>query len=325
MGWKGTIRSVNAAIKAAERDARRRQRALEKHESEVRKMEAVERAQFEVARHENHIEVIQSLHKEISGGSWKVLGEVSVPVEPEYDPSNERRVQKQIDNYSPRFFDKLFGTVEKKKRNLNSKLRKAIEADKAAYEKHLLAYEEDMEEYTYVSACFEGLKNGDRMAYKNWITTIQPFEEIEGLGRSILIDFEPQTIVAKIGGSSIDVVPERSKSLLKTGKLSEKKFSTTKRNELYQDHLASCSLRVARELFEALPIEKLIVNTECELLNTATGYMEDAVILSVLYVRDTLERLNYDLIDPSDSLTNFVHNMAFKKSKGFEAVEVVSI
>jgi tetratricopeptide (TPR) repeat protein len=33
--------------------------------------------------------------------------------------------------------------------------------------------------------------------------------------------------------------------------------------------------------------------------------------------------LNFENLDPSDSFNNFVHNMNFKKSKGFEPVEIL--
>ena len=39
MGWKGTLRSVNAAMKAQEREAQRRQRELERQQKELAKME----------------------------------------------------------------------------------------------------------------------------------------------------------------------------------------------------------------------------------------------------------------------------------------------
>jgi len=39
--------------------------------------------------------------------------------------------------------------------------------------------------------------------------------------------------------------------------------------------------------------------------------------------RKTFDMLSFENLDPSDSLNNFVHNMNFKKGKGFEPVEVL--
>ncbi len=45
-----------------------------------------------------------------------------------------------------------------------------------------------------------------------------------------------------------------------------------------------------------------------------------------LYIsRATLKGINMEAIDPSDCMQNFIHNMSFKKTKGFEAVETVDV
>ena len=48
MGWKGTLRSVNSAIKAAERGSKRKQRELERQRKEYNKMVELEQAQKEL-------------------------------------------------------------------------------------------------------------------------------------------------------------------------------------------------------------------------------------------------------------------------------------
>jgi len=57
------------------------------------------------------------------------------------------------------------------------------------------------------------------------------------------------------------------------------------------------------------------------MLNSQTGYLEDLTVLSVMVPRGTMDSLNMGLIDPSDALRNFNHNMNFSKTKGFAAVE----
>jgi len=72
-----------------------------------------------------------------------------------------------------------------------------------------------------------------------------------------------------------------------------------------------------------LPVEMVIVNAVGDILNTETGHTEERPILSVAIPRDTLIKLNFDQIDPSDSMGNFVHNMKFRKTQGFDAVEAI--
>lgn len=69
MGWKGTIRSIQAAQRRAERESRRRQRELEKQRQQLEKMQELERAAYEVEVYENHIDLLLSVHKEC-GTIW---------------------------------------------------------------------------------------------------------------------------------------------------------------------------------------------------------------------------------------------------------------
>jgi hypothetical protein len=94
-------------------------------------------------------------------------------------------------------------------------------------------------------------------------------------------------------------------------------------NEVYQDYVCSCVLRVANEIFSVIPDSKVVVTAVDELLNSKTGHLEESPILSVCVSMHTLESLNMDAIEPSDSMNNFIHNMSFKKTKGFEAVSSV--
>jgi hypothetical protein len=49
------------------------------------------------------------------------------------------------------------------------------------------------------------------------------------------------------------------------------------------------------------------------------------IILSVRIEKSRLETLNFETIDCSDAMQNFKHNMKFKKTKGFDPVEKLTI
>ena len=87
--------------------------------------------------------------------------------------------------------------------------------------------------------------------------------------------------------------------------------------ELYQDYVCGAALRVGRELLALLPVDMVLAHGTSEVLNSVTGHIEEATILSVAMPRATMDRLNLSALDPSDSMTNFVHHMDFKKTKGF--------
>ena len=94
--------------------------------------------------------------------------------------------------------------------------------------------------------------------------------------------------------------------------------------ELYQDYVCGSSLLVANTVLGILPIPELIVTAKSEMLNTATGHIEESPILSMFVPRETVARLNLGSVDASDAMSNFAHNMKFLKTKGFQAIEPVS-
>jgi len=74
-------------------------------------------------------------------------------------------------------------------------------------------------------------------------------------------------------------------------------------------------------MFSLLPLDYVIIHANDDILNTATGYMEKKTLLSVKIDRATLDKLNLELIDCSDAMQNFEHNMKFLKTKGLQPVE----
>ena len=135
-----------------------------------------------------------------------------------------------------------------------------------------------------------------------------------------MIVHEGGILEAKLAIHGSDVIPTEIKSLLKSGKLSTKAMPVGRFNELHQDYVCSCALRVGRELLAILPDDLVIVTALDNVLNSSTGHMEEQPILSVAFSRSTVDGLNLETIDPSDAMKNFVHNMSFKKGAGFSAV-----
>ena len=58
------MRSFGAAVRASERNAKRRQRELTLQEKHYDRMQAAEQAAFEVGVFENTVELLRSVHKE---------------------------------------------------------------------------------------------------------------------------------------------------------------------------------------------------------------------------------------------------------------------
>jgi hypothetical protein len=323
MGLKGFIRAVQADIRRAERESRRRQRELERQQKEYEKMQELQRAEYEVDWYNNKIELLLSVHKECGVvWDWEKIRNSKPPQKPSNIHRQENAHQKNLENYSPGFFTKLFGQTETNLEILRKKVEAAKIQDEIEYKNALTQYESDYKEWEETQALAEKICTGDTAAYLEAVEEINPFSEISQLGSSVKFTIINRSVIEiELKPNSEEVIPSDIKSLLKTGKLSVKKMPKSQFYELYQDYVCSCLMRVAREIFAVLPVEMAIVHVSAQLLNSKTGYMEDCTIVSAALPRKTVENLNFDMIDPSDSMENFVHNMKFKKQKGFEAVE----
>jgi len=339
MGWKKTARSFGVPTTARgvikksfasstswEREAKRKQRELERQQKEMERMQELERAAFEVEVYENYIEVLSSIHKECGENwDWNKIKSSNPPNEPQPLKTHEHEAKKELDNYSPSFFDKTFKRIEKKKSKLFKKLEEAKELDKAEYQKAYEEYKKNHEEWKTLNEMAGMICEGNIESYPKVIKYINPFEEISEYSSDIKLQVVNMNfIVADVKVREKNIIPTEVKSLLRSGKLSIKQMPKTKFNELYQDFVCGVALRIARELYALLPIEKTIINAVCNMLNTKTGHMEDMPILSVYFPKDTFKGLNFENIDPSDSLENFVHKMNFKKDQGFNPIEILN-
>ena len=160
-------------------------------------------------------------------------------------------------------------------------------------------------------------------AYRDAMELFNPFAEVTALGTHLNFDFHSGRIIVTLLVNTEEVIPKQALSLTSTGKLSQKDMAISKFHELYQDHVCSCLLRVARETLALLPVEYVLVNVVSDLLDPSTGRITPQVLVSATVFPETLTRLNFETLDPSDSMRNFKHNMSFTKTGGFKPVKPV--
>jgi len=316
MSMKGTMRSINAAVNREER----RRRDLEK---EKEKKEAA----YEVQVYEYYIDSLLSIHKSSSKSwDWKKISKINPPDLPQKETYYETIAEKQLDSYNSGIFDKLLNRTKSKKNKLIAQVKEGRLKDENIHQKDLDTYDKDYKEWHEINILSKKIITGDVSGFVEAIELINPFSEISELGSSIQFSIESNKLIeVALDVSSNEVIPKESKTLLKTGKVSIKPLSKTRFFELYQDYICSAILRMAREVFAILPIDTTIITAYGEILNTSTGHIERQPILSVLIPRKTLYNFNFDNLDPSDSMNNFLHNVNFNKTKGFKPVEKLTI
>ncbi|AWX44511.1 hypothetical protein HME9304_01514 [Flagellimonas maritima] len=322
----GAIRSYAAAVRRVEREQQRQAREAAKRFKALQKQQEIENAEQAVFDWNNYVETIQSVHKNCTEPiNWKEIENTQNPIEPEHKSINETNIQNKLEAFKPSFFDKLFGSDKKKIEQLNKQLEQAKVTDKEEYDILHDNYLVELKNWQELQDINFGIKQKEIESYKKAIEYFEPFSDIGELGSQISLKFNKNNIDVDLHVNSLDVIPDYELRQTSTGKLSRKNMPKSRFNELYQDHICSASMRVAREVFAYLPIQYARINALSKIINKKTGHLEEQPILSVMFVPETIESLNLEMIDPSDSMQNFVHNMNFSKTKGFSIVEKVEL
>lgn len=318
MGWQGALRSLESVARRAEREYQRKQKSLAKKRE-------LEDAAFEVEEYEENVNSLISLHNPcITQCDWEKIGLEKPPSKPGKLQENETKAKAKLNNFKPNFFHKLFNLTESKLEKLRKNVLEAQRKDEDQYRTSMESYRNNYSSWENDQKISEGVLRGNLDSYIEAFKIISPLDELEDF--ILNSDFRALNsslaeIVLTTKGEQI--IPNEIKSLLRSGRLSTKKMPKGQFYETYQDHICSCALRTAREIFTLLPIETVIVTILDNLLNTQTGHLEKQPILSVAIPKPILGKLNFSQLDPSDAMKNFICNINFKKTKGFESVEKI--
>jgi len=319
--FKGFVRSTNATMGRIERASQRRVREAAKQYKLQLKQQELENATKAVRDYEEYIEVLKSGHKDANEWvNWEQISQEPKPQEPVLLQDKEKEAKRKLEKYRPSFIDKLFKLSKGKVKRFEAKIKLAVEEDQKNYKVSLDQYKKDLNDWEELQLISKGVLAKDVTCYKKAIEYLTPFSDIKELGSKLEMGFESDYVIVDLYINDDNIVPKYLLSQTSTGKLSKKNMPVSKFNELYQDYVCSCVLRVGRETLACLPVKYVIVNALGNLLNTVTGKMEDQVVLSVALYPETFAKINFETIDPSDSMKNFVHNMKFSKTNGFTVV-----
>lgn len=168
----------------------------------------------------------------------------------------------------------------------------------------------------------ESVLAGNIDSYFKVIAEAGPFDDLLEFGSGFEVGTDdPSILEIEFKVMSSEVIPQNKLSLKANGDLVEKPFTKSEYYELVQDYVASTILRVARDSFALLPIQKVLIHAVDSQLNTATGNEDEITIVSVMIKRDALMTINFERIDPSDCLAGFEINEKFRKTAGFAPVD----
>lgn len=154
-------------------------------------------------------------------------------------------------------------------------------------------YNANMWEYYHEMA--PKILSGDIDAYLQLIYEVNPLDDLLMYGSNFEFGTDdPQKMEVEF------VVNEAALSDAR------KQMNNLEYNDLLQDYVCSTCIRIARDMFALLPIGTTIVHAT---LNGDT-------VVSVAFDRNTLSRIRFGYIDPSDTLSKFKHNMDYSPSRG---------
>jgi hypothetical protein len=270
----------------------------------------------EVRRYEEYINAIKSVHTRCDTPvDWKSISASKEPYNPADLGPRQARAAKVLEAYNPGLFEKMSKTkTDLKRKELSDAVEQAAREDNAEYE-----------DWLNLKFLADRVLDGDIDAYFQVINEMNPLDDLLEYGSDFEFGANDGTAMeVEFRVKPAKVIPTHVLSLTPTGRLSNKDMPKTAYNDLMQDYVCSCAMRIARDMFALLPLEKVVVHAVDKATDASTGRAEEITILSAVYDRRGIEKLDMRGVDPSDALNNFKHNMSFAKTSGFKLVRRIA-
>lgn len=276
--------------------------------------EKIELTDAYVRGYEKFVDDITGLHKKCSDKiSWEDILNSPEPFETGEIGPKEKQAQYEFDTMQPTFFEKI------NKSAFDKRLEEAHERIAAAKEEDFRDYEEWENERFLAGKII----NGDVECFNQAIAYCNGFDDFKDHFETI--DFssdDASYIQADVTININESIPEDKIYYNTSGKPAYKKMSATEMYDLAKNYVYSLTIRIARETYAILPVSQIVVNVR----DNKDNGMGDELILSVCFETDQFEVIEFEkLYNPEEYIEKLVHNVNFKKTKGFESVEPLLI
>jgi hypothetical protein len=298
---------LEAALRRETRAALRRQKELQRQQRELAKASELDQARLAVESYENHVEVLLSVHKECAPTrDWDQMAVALEAFPPQKRRTREFEARQRAVIAPPAHRDLAERSIVE-----------AMAADETEHAAELSEYREFVTEQKGLAQLAKRLLRGDLEAWREAIRDLEPFSEISEMGSSVEFLVHSTSLMecwVQVRGEA--VIPNESKQLTSTGKLSVKQIPRARFHEFYQDHICSCIIRVVRESFALLPVETILVHGVLEGATEDQGSNRSkTTVLSVVIHRAQLNDWDVDQLDPSDTLDACQHRGDFKAGR----------
>ncbi|MGJ8660592.1 MAG: hypothetical protein ACSHXL_01005 [Bacteroidota bacterium] len=331
MSWKSALRSIEAASKRIQREQERQKRRNEKQaEFDRKKLWKDAKAQVDrisVELHQLKIESLSGIGRSCGDEiDWHSQIEIPAPYPPNLEDKYEISAKRMLLGYKPTLMQKISRKGEKMREVLRRGIIAAQDQDRRQYELSLKEHNDQIKLWEEQKLLAKEVLKGNLAVYGEVMEEVGNFASLEEVGTNLSFRFSgAKKCRVEIDVKDIGIVPDKSLTLTSTGKLSTRKMPIGKAMEIYQDYVCGSLFRMARELQALFPIEFVVASAYCDLLNTATGLRERSCICTAGFAVKQFEEMNFRLVDFSDAMSLFRHEMKFSKRTGFSVVEALSL
>lgn len=315
MGPRGLIRALEADERRRQREAQRQQRELERRRKEQAKLSAIEQARLDVETHENRLDVLLSVHKQQGPPwDWAALAAALPPPAPQRSSYRELQAKQRALVLHPA-----------KQQEAHSAIEEARSEDERIFQEATEAHAAETAECEKLREFARRILAGEHKAFIEALVEFSPLAEISDVGSLIHFTVESARLICcelKVNGCQ--AIPSEVKTLTATEKVSVKPMPKARFHEIYQDYVCGCMLRVARELFAMLPVDTLLITASADILDPQTGRTSEQPVLSAVMPHAVIASLDFDKLDPSDAMENFLHRGNFKASRKAGAFQPIT-
>jgi hypothetical protein len=199
---------------------------------------------------------------------------------------------------------------------LEERLAVAWSKDEKAYYENYAAFEKRYECWARIKSLALQLHAGDAKALNEAYAELMAQGFLPSDAAGIVLqpcDAGRSYVSFRVEGR--DITPSEVKTITQAGKVSSKTMPKSRARELYEDHVCSRILAVARRLFATLPVDEVIVTAYAPSISTISGNETDVPVVSVHFTKEKFIALNFDNVDPSDALQSFRHVGDVRASK----------
>jgi hypothetical protein len=227
MGWKATVRAMEAAQRRQQRESQRHQRELEQRAKEQAKLSAIEQARLAVEQFENQLDGLLSIHKEQSEPvDWEEFASSLPPPAPQKKSYHELETKQR-----------LMVLLSNQKHFEDAQIKRAQLQDEREFQEASQAYTDQKAKWEKLKDLSRRVLAGEHKAYTEALVEFNPFAEMSDLGSSINFIVHSAKLIEcilKINGRQ--AIPAEMKTLTASGKVSIKSMPKGRFHEIYQDY-----------------------------------------------------------------------------------------